>query len=76
MIFVFKTNINTKEQADSLKDAINNSFPASKWNFDLEDCDRIFRIESINIDVNLMISVFNKHGFSCEELSDLPFSQI
>lgn len=70
MIFVFKTNVETKEQVDGLKDTINKSFPDCEWNFDLEDRDRIFRIESNETDISHIVSVFKSNGFICDELSD------
>ena len=43
-----------------------------KINFDLEDCDRILRIEVAHgdIDVNLVVRLFEEHGFSCELLTN------
>ncbi len=70
MIFVFKTNVETKQQVDSLRDQINESFTLSEWNFDLEDCDRIFRISIEENKIDNVISLFKKNVFACEELSD------
>lgn len=38
------------------------------WNFDLEDCDNILRVESIHINPKAIISTFQRLGFICEEL--------
>ncbi len=68
MILVFKTSVKTKLQAKKLKPHIDRILPNRKWNFDLEDCDSILRIESEeNISV-MIIDLLNNHQYSCEEL--------
>ena len=46
MIFVFKTSVKTKMQIKKLKPHIEKILPKAKWNFDLEDVDKILRIDS------------------------------
>lgn len=46
MIFVFKTSVKTKIQLKKLKPHTDNILPRAKWNFDLEGCDKILRIDS------------------------------
>ncbi len=48
MIEVFKTNINCPDKAKQLVEAIHQAFSNYKANFDLEDCDKILRVESRN----------------------------
>ncbi|MBS1681282.1 MAG: hypothetical protein JST48_06185 [Bacteroidetes bacterium] len=68
MIFVFKTSVKTKLQIQRLKPHINNTLPIARWNFDLEDCDKILRIESDENIVSKITDLLNIHEFSCEEL--------
>ncbi len=68
MIFVFKTSVKTKMQAKKLKPHIDNLLSNSKWNFDLEDCDHILRIESEENIVVIITDLLNIHNYSCEEL--------
>ncbi len=68
MIYIFKTTVNTEKKIQALKPYINKLFPHSKWNFDLEDCDNIFRIESNENILNLIIFLFKVFDFHCEEL--------
>ncbi len=70
MILVFKTNIETQQQADELIDIISGRFPKDDCNFDLEDCDNVFRIETHENNIDAIILVFKENGFNCEELSD------
>ena len=68
MIFVFKTSVKSKTQIKKLKPHIDERLPKSKWNFDLEDCDKILRIDSEENIVLKIIDLLNVHKFYCEEL--------
>jgi len=68
MIYVFKTSVNTKGQVKRLKPHLNAILPTAKWNFDLEDCDRILRIDSEENIVWKIIELLTVHNFYCEEL--------
>jgi hypothetical protein len=68
MILVFKTNVKTVEQVKHLKPALDNSFVNTKWNFDLQDCDKIFRVEGDSISSSTILNLFHKYDFFCEEL--------
>jgi hypothetical protein len=68
MIFVFKTSVKTKMQVKKLKPHIDNILPIVNWNFDLEDCDRILRIDSEEPIVLPIVNLLKTHDFKCEEL--------
>ena len=68
MIFVFKTPVNTKTQARELKESIDNLLPNAMWNFDLEDSDKILRINSEKIIALEIKELLTIHKFNCEEL--------
>ena len=69
MIFVFKTSVKTKRQAQQLKQPIDSILPNAKWNFDLTDCDKILRIDSEENIVLKIIDLLSVHNYSCEELA-------
>jgi hypothetical protein len=69
MVEVFKTNVEQKEMADQLLSALLCDHPFSKINFDLEDCDKILRVEGIEICVEKIIDLINRRGFECEVLN-------
>ena len=70
MILVFKTSTNTKKKVKSLSPFLNNLLQISHWNFDLDDCDYILRVESqINVSEQI-IRLLNDKGFECTELDD------
>jgi len=68
MIFVFKTSVKTKMQVKKLKPHIDKMLPTAKWNFDLEDIDKILRIESEENIVLIINDLLTIHSYSCEEL--------
>jgi hypothetical protein len=68
MVEVFKTNIDNRELATQLQAELVELFPGARINFDLQDCDRILRIESTEcIAAEIERVVLNK-GFWCEVL--------
>ena len=72
MIEVFKTNVADAQIADQLIGQIHEDFEDYRANFDLEDCDRILRIENSSgtICASAIISLLEKKGCSAEVLAD------
>jgi hypothetical protein len=70
MILVFKTDVSTIQRVLQLKNTLNKMLAYSKWNFDLEDCDNIFRVEGENISSFAIVNMMQDLGLECEELPD------
>jgi hypothetical protein len=71
MIWVFKTSVKNKKQIKKLSAELDNYIsPTGDWSFDLEDCDKILRIDHDNLSKPALINMMNKQGFLCEELPD------
>lgn len=68
MVLVFKTSVRCKKDVEFLIPALNKEFPNSSWNFDLEDCDNVFRIVNPNSSPQKIAKIFNGHGFMCTKL--------
>lgn len=68
MIYIFKTSVRTKRQVRQLQPHLDAMLPGEQWNFDLQDCDRILRINSEEPIVLKIIDLLNIHQFDCEEL--------
>jgi hypothetical protein len=68
MLEVFKTNVESKSQATVLTTALCQLFPTCRINFDLDDCDRILRLEGDSFCVITTISLLNEMGYWCEVL--------
>ena len=71
MIEVFKTNVTNGHQARVLVGVIQDRFEGYKVNFDLDDCDRILRIESKRvIDADPLVNLLKDMGVRAEALPD------
>jgi hypothetical protein len=69
-VLVFKTSVTTEQHIEELAPLLNSIIQPPNWNFDLEDCDRILRIETAHNIAPAVVSVINQQGFYCEELLD------
>jgi len=69
MVEVFKTNVIQNELAFQLRAALESRLPSHKINFDLEDCDKILRIEGHTIPTKMVIEFLANQGFQCEVLN-------
>jgi hypothetical protein len=67
-IEIFKTNVNNPKSAAQIISSLESLFPSYQFNFDLEDCDRILRIEGEFIDFNKICGLLNSSGYQCEIL--------
>jgi hypothetical protein len=68
MIYVFKTSVRYKMQAKRLGPHIDKILPKARWNFDLQDCDKILRIDSEENIILPIVNLLRDHNFDCEEL--------
>jgi hypothetical protein len=64
-IEVFRTNVKTKKNAAMVVNHIKRILPVGKINFDLEDCDKILRIEAKEIQVQPILNLVLDLGFTC-----------
>lgn len=69
MVEIFKTNVEQKKQSKMLIKQLLCSFPECKINFDLNDCDKVLRIEGENIPFQQIIEILNLSGFQCQILN-------
>ncbi|HET7115321.1 MAG TPA: hypothetical protein VFI29_02445 [Hanamia sp.] len=70
MIEVFKTNVQEVERSNRLLQRLLYHFPDNKINFDLEDCDKILRVEGENISPGKIMELLNEEGHFCEILDE------
>ncbi|HZK95236.1 MAG TPA: hypothetical protein VFC67_13595 [Prolixibacteraceae bacterium] len=68
MVEVFKTNVEQPEQSQMLIHRIKCHVPDGDINFDLEDCDKILRVEAESISVQSILKLLKQHGFHAEVL--------
>jgi hypothetical protein len=68
-VLVFKTSIYRKSDIKRIRPLLEKEIKMKgKWNFDLQDCDKILRIEGEGIEAYKVISLLSSAGFACEEL--------
>ncbi|QXV66273.1 hypothetical protein INP83_04080 [Mucilaginibacter sp. 21P] len=65
MIEVFKTNVQKAAQSRLMIKMLKVHFPASQINFDLEDSDKVLRIESKEICAQRIIELLKLNGHYC-----------
>jgi hypothetical protein len=68
MIEVFKTNVQEFADARHLVNLLQQHFPGSKINFDLDDCDKVLRVEGQHFITEKVMTLVNEKGFQCNPL--------
>ena len=68
MIEVFKTNVHKATEANRLVMLLLNHFPGSKINFDLDDCDKVLRVEGRHFVTEKVMNLLRESGFQCAVL--------
>lgn len=69
-VLVFKTSVKTPQHVKVLKPLLDSAAGKGKWNFALDDCDRILRIVSAQVNPLTAISLLKENGYECSELED------
>jgi len=68
-VLVFKTSVQTQEDARRLMPLLKRLDGVVKWNFALDDCDKILRVVSHG-QAQSVVQLLTQSGFWCEELED------
>lgn len=68
MVEVFKTNIAEGQQHEHILTVLTERFPGFTINFDLEDCDRILRVEAKKLNPSQIVECLQHNGYWCEVL--------
>ena len=67
-ILVFKTNVRSKKRVNALKPHLENIQGIIKWNVDLQDIDKILRVECASTPSDIITNRLQQAGYYCEEL--------
>ena len=68
-VFVFKTSVANSTEIVKLRPVLDNLIQhGERWNFDLDDCDNILRVESLTCNANQVKEALQVAGYDCEEL--------
>ena len=68
IVEIFKTNVEKETDTNYIIAVIKRQFPAYKVNFDLEDCDKILRVEGVDLQWRNIIDYVNCLGYMCVKL--------
>lgn len=68
MVEVFKTDVFESDRSIVILQKLLEYFPDNKINFDLEDCDKILRVEGTNILPEKIMQILNEQGYECQIL--------
>ncbi len=70
-LFIFKTDVATNAKVESLKRFLQDNPIIRKWSVDLEDIDKVLKIETtVDLKETEIISHLASAGFNCETLPD------
>lgn len=68
-VLVFKTSVTKNKEIKIVQPTLNRLITENdRWNFDLEDCDNILRVETQMVKADAVLKAIQYHGFYCEEL--------
>ena len=68
-VLILKTNIRYKKQVKAVAPLLDGQNSISRWNIDLNDIDKVLRIESNNMELTKVVQLIQEAGFHCEELA-------
>jgi hypothetical protein len=67
-VLVFKTNVRNKKHINKVAHTLEQFRDINRWNFDLQDKDKILRIETADLSAKVIESSLQQAGYYCEEL--------
>lgn len=67
-VLIFATSVKKPGEVKKVKPILTAVPAIQEWNFDLEDCDNILRVEANDISPRYIESLLQTAGFSCAEL--------
>lgn len=70
MVEVFKTNVQETVQAERILAELAQHFPGSHINFDLEDCDKVLRIDGTDFQPEQIMHLLQANGYVCQLLDE------
>lgn len=68
-LIILRTNIKSHKKVKTIQPVFDNHAAIKKWTIDLDDVDKVLRIEaSENLQENEIMKLIQAQGFFCEEL--------
>lgn len=69
-LFIFRTDIAKRTDFLSVKYDLEKLHGIYTCTIDLEDCDKVLRVECENVSINKVVEEVSRHNFFCQELED------
>lgn len=67
-ILLFKTNIRSAEDKQTLHEPLDNNVAISEWSIDMEDEDCVLRVVTFTLQHYQIVDLLNTKGYLCCEL--------
>ena len=67
-VLVFKTNVRNKKHVTEVANRLAQFSDINRWNFDLQDKDKILRVEADDLSAKIIENTLQQAGYICEEL--------
>lgn len=67
-VLVFKTNLTSSADLVQIAPLMESDTRIKKWNVDVDDRDKVLRIESGDMETRDVIKMVERAGYQCEEL--------
>ena len=67
-IRLFRTNVSCESQIEVLRPQLDSLLKNKQWNFDLEDCDKVLRIEAKRLPLQKLKMMMTENEFQLTEL--------
>jgi len=68
-ILIFKTNVHAQEHVQKVAKLLKSINLIKQWTFDLDDCDKILRVVSLNLQPETIENLLRTEGIYCENLA-------
>ncbi len=69
-VLVFRTSVETPQGVRILRPLLDSVAGRGRWNFALDDCDKILRIDSMKVNAQVAIRLLKDNGYECSELEN------
>lgn len=68
MVEVFKTNVQDSAEAILITEELYRHLSSGRVSFDLEDCDKVLRVETERLIPEEITGILEERGYTCEVL--------
>ncbi|MCL4641686.1 MULTISPECIES: hypothetical protein [Olivibacter] len=67
-VLIFKTSVNAQKHVQQVAALFKSIKLIKQWSFDLDDCDRVLRVVSLNVRPEMIENLLRTEGIYCEHM--------